>query len=377
MAWYRCGGTPSNILALPTPSEASGAIARFNTDLTENLLSAVAEFSATQAEGTPTPAAPIPIVGVDKVNVTRTGKNLLFFVDTTQTNTLNGVTYDFNANTQEITLSGSNTKSDAAYILKSFTPEFFKLSVGDTCKVSLTSELPSGCYLNITYINTSGTISAFQLTKTDNVYTFTVPNNYASFKHFQIGVYKTATAISNTTLKIQLELGSTATDYEPYNGTTALINLGGTYYGGSVDAVTGKITKTVDIINDLSIRTWHATSTPHIFYATINEKKAGYTSFLMCEQYSKYEEYFTGLGNNQISSNITYPYIYIRNDACDTPSDLVAALSGVKLAYELATPIEVQASNTAEIPTIVGDNQVFADTGDVAVKYFETVGHKI
>ena len=46
---------------------------------------------------------------------------------------------------------------------------------------------------------------------------------------------------------IQLELGSTATPYEPYTGSTTSISLPETVYGGEVDAVTGEGQETWEI----------------------------------------------------------------------------------------------------------------------------------
>lgn len=40
----------------------------------------------------------------------------------------------------------------------------------------------------------------------------------------------------------QIELGSTATPYEPYNGYQITVNLGGTYYSGTLDVVSGELT---------------------------------------------------------------------------------------------------------------------------------------
>mgnify|MGYP006923336109 CR=1 FL=1 len=49
------------------------------------------------------------------------------------------------------------------------------------------------------------------------------------------------TTVNHLRLPLQLEVGSTDTTYEPYNCTTALINLGGTYYGGELDALNGRL----------------------------------------------------------------------------------------------------------------------------------------
>ena len=45
------------------------------------------------------------------------------------------------------------------------------------------------------------------------------------------------------------------------------------------------------------------------------------------------------------------------------------AMSGVQLCYELATPIEVDLT-PAEITTLLGTNNIFADCGDTTVSYY-------
>lgn len=49
-------------------------------------------------------------------------------------------------------------------------------------------------------------------------------------------------------LEIQLEVGSTPTPYEPYQGETSTLTLPETIYGGTVDAVTGEGSKTCGYI---------------------------------------------------------------------------------------------------------------------------------
>lgn len=45
MTWFRCGGIPQSVLNLPTVSSASGSIATFDTDLTDNLIKCVADIA--------------------------------------------------------------------------------------------------------------------------------------------------------------------------------------------------------------------------------------------------------------------------------------------------------------------------------------------
>ena len=75
------------------------------------------------------------------------------------------------------------------------------------------------------------------------------------------------------------------------------------------------------------------------------------------------------MANNSIASDTTTG-IYIRDDANSSLSaaDFKAAMSGVDFVYELATPIEIQLTPT-EVRTLLGNNNIFADTGNIEVKY--------
>lgn len=370
MGWVRCGlGTPSSVLSLPTPSEASGVFARFNTDLTENLLSAVAEFSASQASGTPTPSAPIPIVGVDKVNVTRTGKNLW-------DEDWEGGTYSTADGRPSASANAIRSKNRIA-IKPSLTFAFFNST--------------ANAQIRLYYYDKSGTFLSWEAkTAVNNVATFTTPEN-AYFINFAVG--NSSTPVTTNNQNLSLNYPSTDTEYHAYTGgTTALINLGGTYYGGEVDAVTGKITLTHGIGQITSVQningTWDSQAGKGAFwYATSSQcswlsnwDNSSVNNGAKCDKFVLY---------SNISNNTTV------NGLCLTTAGIIRwvdldrmslslsdyntylANNPITVIYKLKTPVVVYASNTAEIPTIVGDNQVYADTGDVAVKFFETVGHKI
>lgn len=64
-------------------------------------------------------------------------------------------------------------------------------------------------------------------------WTFTVPLN---------AYYLAFTTSAEKKDEAQLELGSTATDYEPYNGDTYTITLPADFYGGTVDLTAGTVT---------------------------------------------------------------------------------------------------------------------------------------
>ena len=114
-----------------------------------------------------------------------------------------------------------------------------------SCK-GITSAI-GGTMVNIIYLGSAdGTwnpsspnyISHFQLSTElrDVNITFTATTNVCF-----IGAYVTSTATSGvmTLTDVQLELGSTTTPYVPYNGYQVTVNLGGTYYSGVLDIVTG------------------------------------------------------------------------------------------------------------------------------------------
>lgn len=365
MGWVRCGlGTPSSVLSLPTPSEASGAIARFNTDLTENLLSAVAEFSASQASGTPTPASPIPIVGVDKVNVVCCGKNQLakpFIYESGTDLNLLSECFFIKAGTYRFSFDTMSNANNWRFLVRA--------------KDSNGNDLSSSDYISVSSTNWSATRKGWLSNTNITAKGITITLNQDCYIRvlFCLGDTSASSVASNQ----MLEVGSEATTFEPYNGTTALINLGGTYYGGSVDAVTGKITLTHRIKSYDKNSTW-TMNTSGVFYASA---PSGIDDLEMCN----YFEVFLPRGSsnaiddgqcrlNSMRTNINFKIL-----SCETLEDFKTWLGDntIQVVYSLLNATQVYASNTAEIPTLNGLNQVYADSGDVAVKFFETVGHKI
>lgn len=164
--------------------------------------------------GDPSPDNVRPISGHDSVKVTRTGVNLL--------DKANGSVSDSN---WWIGASGKATGADGSFVLPSGTYTFS------------TSVTVNGLYA-IDENNTNISV-AYNNTK--------VSITLSETKAIKLMLYKSAFGSSDwTDVNIQLELGSTATAYAPYTGTTYSIDWtdeAGTVYGGSLDVTTGVLTK--------------------------------------------------------------------------------------------------------------------------------------
>ena len=330
---------------------ASGAVASFNTSLTEPLVKCECEFSASQASGTPTPSNPISIDGVDKVNVTDCGINHW-------DEEWEGGTYS--------TADGRTSPSENAIRSKN------RISIKPSSTFAFFNST-ANAQIRLYYYDISGTFLSWEAkTAVNNVVTFTTPAN-ACYMNFAVGDSVTPVTTNNQNLSINYP--STDTAYHAYaGGTTAIVNLGGTYYGGKVDAVTGKITNEIDK-KKLSDFTWNK-NVPN----TDGDGRIWYHSFLNDETYNGYEGALCDAFEYQNSPNwanlhkynyysINQYFIICVEDDYATSNDMLAVYGDVEFTVKLRTPETVYASNTAEIPTLSGANNCFCDTGDVEVEY--------
>lgn len=147
----------------------------------------------------------------------------------------------------------------------------------------------------------------------------------------------------------------------------------GTVYGGSLDVTTGLLTVTMAEV-DLGTLEYNANSAygfqsadalPGFKPTADNNSEATAicanrqnTSFNVLYAAGTNGNYIAGLpsGKVSISSNIS------------TAAAFKTAMSGVQLVYELATPQTYQLTPT-EVEMLLGDNNVWADTGDSTVTY--------
>ena len=272
-------------------STASGPVASFSDGAdglpVEDLIIAIEPVQS--GSGDPSPSNVRPISGFTGANVTRTGKNLLPESEYT---------------TKE---SGTNSKYVDCY---------FNFSAGSSIK--LTAHVADGSTID-------GGNCQVQIMNGNTVLFNMSPNGPADVKTFNSNTivnklhYYTTNSLAGKTVKLQLELGSTATTYEPYTGSTIPISWqseAGTVYGGTLDVTTGLLTVT------------------HANIASYNGET---------------------LPGKWISSMEVYA-------AGTTPT------TGAQVVYELAEAQTYQLTPN-EVKTLLGYNNIWVDTGDTTVEY--------
>ena len=180
-------------------------------------------------------------------------------------------------------------------------------------------------------------------------------------------------------------------DYYPYNAgeqtcvsavngdpyTKQTISLGQTVYGGTLDVTTGVLTITWAMVDMGSLSwTYYTGATNPIFYADIADGKNGgigvASALIISSQYRLASNECMGapsfstfgdfiFAQNSVASACR---VLIRDTRYTDAPTFTTAMSGVQLVYELATPTTVQLTPT-EVATLLGQNNIWADTGDI------------
>ena len=167
----------------------------------------------------------------------------------------------------------------------------------------------------------------------------------------------------------QLELGSTATPYVPYNGYQVTVNLGGTYYSGTLDVVTGVfVPDTAE--KDLSTLDF-SPSTPaqHIFRTAslVSEIEipvgdtygSAITSDYGIEKWSQISGASDGKFAIATSGDAYAGRLVIVDHRFSSVADFVAGNVGQTIVYKLANPTPIQLSPTM-VKALVGENHLSA-----------------
>ena len=278
-------------------------------------LSAVVTLEPKQAgSGDPSPENVRPISGWDSVQVTRCGKNLLDVGEITGVKWANSISNPYILKI----LNTFNNLPVGEYRLEA---ELRIESVEGT--ISSTSIL----YYGVLVRNSKNIIASVAADR-NSLGPGSVPSvgdilrvdekvlikpeyagTYDEIYLYSPGSDNKTDRTSGTMYNFQLEIGSSPTPYEPYQGDTSTLTLPETIYGGTVDAVTG-----------VGSKTWG-------YIASYNGEA------LPGEWISDRDVYASGT----------------------TPT------TGAQVAYKLATPEPFQATGNQSLPAVAGLNTVYTD----------------
>lgn len=203
--------------------------------------------------------------------------------------------------------------------------------------------------------------------------TFTIPSNIY-YMNFRSGS-GTTTYDNNTSINYP----STDTSYHAYTGTQITIPFGQTVYGGTLDVLSGVLAITHGIV-DLGSLTWFnedGTASGLARAGNVSETiplGAKFRQIPLCSQFvgvqtKSYRDFNDG--ETAFSNSEAQPFIRARSTIFvgKTDAEIKSLMSGVQFVYELATPIIYQLT-PVQVKTLLGLNNIFADTGDISLSYF-------
>lgn len=178
---------------------------RINVEAKNRKIVDISLHGESTQNGTPTPDSPIEIENIEgNIEFKVEGKNLF---DKTKFKAINRATYTYSNGIYAITPLGTGNVSLDIYI-----------------------NLPAGIYTysgngsNATQVkNSSGTTIANNVSSSNTTFTITEEGTYIRFNW---GTGTSTDAFTLDTNNIQIESGSTATDYEPYKSQVATFPLG-------------------------------------------------------------------------------------------------------------------------------------------------------
>ena len=295
-----------------------------------------------------------PITGMDEVEIDGCGKNLLDITD--------------------IYLDGYNIDSNGAIVTNS-SYNVYRITPKENTSYTLSasdSNTENNKSITLAFYDANNSLLSFDkyaytTTATQRAILTLAPVTGSAFLYV---------AIRKSVYDAQLESGSTATDYESYKSNSYTINLNGTRYGGTVDAVRGvmRVThKYVKYVGD-SGESWTeaGTSSYGARYA-INVSDAKVTSTernrVLCN-----EGAFLGQGNSvgcvfiygSTKKLYYYPPLAYNASAADFKTWL--ASNNLEVCYELATPIEIPLTPIS-LRTLSGNNYISTDAKDLTLTY--------
>lgn len=318
----------------------------FDAPKAHTLQSVTVEFEPIQdtSGGDPSPSNICPITGCTGANVYRTGKNLI-------PSTLNQYS--------ETTVYLGQSGTDYPFFLKAGT-------------YTISSNFEGSSRVSYYYKEENGTQTTIQTNSVSGTgYSFTLPSD----GNYRFHMYRSTTngGLSVSELSnVQLEIGSSKSAYEPYQGTSVAVSWqteAGTVYGGSLDVTSGVLTvdRTYALLNDLA--KWQSTSgTLNFTYnESFSDRKLYANSYngLLCSYYKVSSQSPNDTGRWASASN--YKFGFASSTLTLTQIQQDATAGNIAILYELATPQTYQLT-PQQVQAIVGRNVMWTDCVSLTVQ---------
>ena len=165
----------------------------------------------------------------------------------------------------------------------------------------------------------------------------------------------------------------TQKDAEDNTVDTFTISLGDTYYGGVLDVKNGTATITSGIYTFDGTEDW-ADENNHLFSSVFTARKYGDSIQSISDKMKFYGNGSTSTLRNNLSNEEygfvrTNTRIWVRFDDCSTIAEVQAKTNGITVSYPLATPITLSGLTPDNFTTIAGQNNIFANSGDVELSF--------
>jgi len=355
----------SGVMADMTSATITGNPLLFTTDSEQVASNTVITFEPIQAgSGDPSPSNPRAISGYDNVRIIASKKNLF----NPEWLNKSGMTHnsDGSYSGSPTTISTNFSSGIGGVIVAPNTQYVFTFKAKATGGSA--SEL--GMYYSVTY--TDGTFDEYNFANSPTDYTQAtiVTNASKSVARFNLLF---ATSNTNTWYinDVQLEKGSTATTYEPYNPITDISEqLPTTIYGGALVVESGKLVVTHKAV-DMGDLDWVYNGN-NMFLAGFPSDSKGPSNnwnFATCEVYRVATNDF---GDKSIVINngnyITGRRALVLDTSYSDASIFKTAVTGKKIVYKIDPDVTIQLP-PAQVKLLLGSNTVTTNGTSISLTY--------
>lgn len=305
-----------------------------------------------------------PIYGHDHCDVTRVGKNLITMDSSASASySSNGITWTkIDGNT--IHVQGTATAQSNCALTSNWGKLFHAVVPAGTYRATTDSDVRLRVGTGPNNTNQGNAYGGFSFTISEATDVW-------------LGLFVSSGANINKDVTVQLEQGSTATTFEPYKGIEYTTDFPQIVYGGTLDVVEGTLTVTYALMTFDGTQTFtdriSAQNRVWLQLGGMASQSGLNDDMVLCNALPK----ATGVQNADhpcIAVGVNNAYVYIQGVTHITGVTNLATLNTwlsnnpITFTYKLATPI-VYSLSPKEIELLNGTNNVWANTGDVEIKY--------